>query len=433
MINIPPHSEVSDLRSLISRLEKMQKIPNVKYPKCLIKSLKQLSDVEGMAVLKSKIAKQTSFIIFNPIFQKGTHPMLNTILYGSPGVGKTKVAIILAKIWSSIGILGKDVSSLEKLELQRGIKTEGQRNYLYLTFILFGLYIVYMAYTLIVASIKDSKKMEAIGVDTKPFKIANYIFIFVLGVVLISYLIFTKYKSSKNYLQRWENNEVEDISSSDVIDIISRDDLVSGYLGQTAIKTREILTKSIGKVLFIDEAYSIVTSNHDPYGTEALNTINLFLSQHPGKVIVIMAGYKKLMMDRLFSSQPGLPRRFMWHFSIDGYSSEELKNIFEKQLSLQGMKIDSDEVISLFEEEKDTFSNYGGDTERLVFYIQINKSFAEGNVDFEKVSLSEIRKGIRDLKQNKEEENSSSLLDEKRKILEEGVENLLSEYIPSKK
>ncbi len=403
----PETKNEGELDFLIKKIENAKKLEGVRYKKCLLKSLRQLSSIEGMTELKNKIARQTSFLIFNPKFiKRSSPPMLNTILYGPPGVGKTKVAIILAKIWASLDILGKDVSFFEKQELQNGVKTEGQRNYFYLSMILLGVYIVYNLYLLIISSIKDSKKLEAVGVDTKPFRIANLIFLVLVVMILIGYFIFSKIRSSRNHLQKWENDEIEDISQSNVIDIISRDDLVSGYLGQTSLKTREVLTKSIGKVLFIDEAYSIVTSDHDPYGTEALTTINLFLSQHPGKVIVILAGYKDLIQNRVFSAQPGLPRRFMWHFSIDGYSPMELKGIFEKQLRLGGMKIrppDGDKILSIFEREKEVFSNYGGDTERLVFYLEINKSF-DGSDNFEEVSEMEIKKAIEDLKQNKKEE-----------------------------
>jgi SpoVK/Ycf46/Vps4 family AAA+-type ATPase len=106
-----------------------------------------------------------------------------------------------------------------------------------------------------------------------------------------------------------------------------RSSLVAGYIGQTAIKTREMCTKALGGVLFIDEAYGLHVDGRD-YGTEAIETLLTFMEAHRGQFAVVVAGYPEKMMEFL-QSNPGLKSRFDMSILFPDYSTAELTKIFE--------------------------------------------------------------------------------------------------------
>ena len=114
---------------------------------------------------------------------------------------------------------------------------------------------------------------------------------------------------------------------------VTRSDLVAGYVGQTAIKTRECIEKAIGGVLFVDEAYMLKRTSQDgvsdnDFGQEAIDTILEAMSDRAGEFAVVVAGYPK-EMQAFLSSNPGLQRRFSHVLEIEDYSPEELLQIFD--------------------------------------------------------------------------------------------------------
>jgi len=103
-----------------------------------------------------------------------------------------------------------------------------------------------------------------------------------------------------------------------------RSQLVAGYVGQTAIKTKQVLDKALDGVLFIDEAYSL--SNDDEFGKEAIDTILKYMEDNRDRLIVIVAGYEN-EMGNFINSNPGLKSRFNKYFSFPNYSGSELLDI----------------------------------------------------------------------------------------------------------
>lgn len=106
-----------------------------------------------------------------------------------------------------------------------------------------------------------------------------------------------------------------------------RSGLVGGYVGQTAIKTQEVIQESLGGILFIDEAYSLASKSDNDYGAEAIDTLLKAMEDHRDDLIVIVAGYPALM-DNFLNSNPGLESRFNKFIYFDDYDSEELYKIF---------------------------------------------------------------------------------------------------------
>ncbi len=118
-----------------------------------------------------------------------------------------------------------------------------------------------------------------------------------------------------------------------------RQSLVGGYIGQTAIKTTEVLDKSMGGVLFIDEAYSLTDSGSSDYGKEAIETILKRMEDRRGEFIVIVAGYTQ-NMERFLESNPGLKSRFDREFHFADFNPSELLEIAHNQLQENNIRPD---------------------------------------------------------------------------------------------
>ena len=118
-----------------------------------------------------------------------------------------------------------------------------------------------------------------------------------------------------------------------------RSKLVAGYSGQTAIKTNQLIDSAIGGVLFIDEAYTLKSSDNDSFGTEAIDTLLKRLEDDRGKFICIVAGYTNQMHD-FINSNPGLKSRFTHTIHFDDYSADELTQIFVNLAESRHFKVD---------------------------------------------------------------------------------------------
>ena len=113
---------------------------------------------------------------------------------------------------------------------------------------------------------------------------------------------------------------------------VTRDDLVGQYIGHTAPKTKEILKKAMGGVLFIDEAYYLYRpENERDYGQEAIEILLQVMENQRDDLVVILAGYKD-RMDTFFSSNPGMSSRIAHHLDFPDYSVPELLRIAEQML-----------------------------------------------------------------------------------------------------
>merc|ERR1719453_2543975 len=108
--------------------------------------------------------------------------------------------------------------------------------------------------------------------------------------------------------------------------------LVAGYSGQTALKTRQVVESAMGGVLFVDEAYALVSEDgKDSFGHEALDTLIKMIEDRRQDLVVILAGYPE-EMTRLISANPGVRSRFPVQVLFEDYSEEELMQIAEKML-----------------------------------------------------------------------------------------------------
>ena len=181
---------------------------------------------------------------------------------------------------------------------------------------------------------------------------------------------------------------------------VTRSDLIAGYLGQTALKTKDVIKASLGGVLFIDEAYALGNEDkRDSFSKECIDTLCESLSDHKDNLMVIIAGYETDLRTCFFNYNQGLESRFTWRFKTDEYSAKDLYNIFIKKINDSGWSIADDSSITVkwFETNKSSFKSYGRDIETLFAKTKIAHSrrvfYLEESVK-KKLILKDINKGF---------------------------------------
>ena len=143
---------------------------------------------------------------------------------------------------------------------------------------------------------------------------------------------------------------------------VTRDDLVGQYIGHTAPKTKEVLKKAMGGVLFIDEAYYLYKpDNERDYGSEAIEILLQVMENQRDNLVVILAGYKE-PMDKFYESNPGLSSRIANHIDFPDYSTEELLKIAKIMLQDQQYQLTPQAEVALTQyidkrKEKPLFAN----------------------------------------------------------------------------
>lgn len=337
---------LTSLKDLINKNQQIIKCTDIAL---FNSAIDELDKIIGMQSIKQSIADQIKTVIVSK--QQGffRQNMLHCMICGPPGVGKTKVAKILSQLWFSLGFVrGYDQKTLPNYEDSYKKTKE----------------ILLRANETIRQNSSQFKRLRDKFCKRQYYNYHEFQDIVseynaLVGTNLQSYLT--------NLLQVTQAENIKQKKkSTEYFKIVSREDLISKYLGGTANKTREVLESCIGGVLFIDEAYSICTNDRDSYGRECLTTINQFMTEHNDEIIIIMAGYNP---DSLFEQQPGLRRRLTLH-TIEPYTSDELCRIFEQQLGA-GWYFDRGYAESFFRKNLSSFANYGGDTEKLALQIKM--------------------------------------------------------------
>lgn len=145
---------------------------------------------------------------------------------------------------------------------------------------------------------------------------------------------------------------------------VDRSGLVAGFVGQTALKTQEVIQKAIGGVLFIDEAYALVNQdNGNDFGREAVEVLLKNMEDHRKDLVVIAAGYSQLM-EKFIHSNPGLESRFNKYFYFEDYDGGQLFAIFQSMCSKNGYVLTPEgeslarrELMALYEARDENFGN----------------------------------------------------------------------------
>ena len=200
-----------------------------------------------------------------------------------------------------------------------------------------------------------------------------------------------------------------------------RSKLVSGYSGQTAIKTNQLIDSAMGGVLFIDEAYTLKSGDNDSFGGEAIDTLLKRLEDDRGKFICIVAGYTDQMHD-FIDSNPGLKSRFTQTIHFDDYTPDELTEIFVNLAKGKNFTVDDatrDAVHRQFEQlylRRD--KNFGNAREaRRIFDAAVEKQsqrlMAEvNNPDFKDEDMYRITEADLDVQQSEKARPLDEVLNE---------------------
>jgi ATP-dependent 26S proteasome regulatory subunit len=203
---------------------------------------------------------------------------------------------------------------------------------------------------------------------------------------------------------------------------VTRSDLIAGYLGQTALKTRDVIKDSLGGVLFIDEAYALGNSDKkDSFSKECIDTLCEALSDNKDNLMVIIAGYESDLNECFFNYNQGLNSRFIWRFKTDDYTSEDLYKIFIKKINDSGWTIMEGEKIDYkwFEKNKEYFKFYGRDIETLFAKIKIahaKRVFCLDEKIKKKITATDLENGFKiflkneEVKKRKDESNYKNIL-----------------------
>jgi SpoVK/Ycf46/Vps4 family AAA+-type ATPase len=193
---------------------------------------------------------------------------------------------------------------------------------------------------------------------------------------------------------------------------VTRQDLVAGYLGQTAIKTAKVIEEAVGGVLFIDEAYSLASEEkEDSFSKECLDTICEALSNYKNDLMVIIAGYENELNNTFFRVNKGLQSRFIWKFTMEPYNAKELHDIFELIVKISEWEFSDTEKITdrWFEKNYKSFTSFGRDMEQLFTYVKICHSRRIYGLDKnlrKKINSEDMDKGYKIFIENRKEKET---------------------------
>ena len=137
---------------------------------------------------------------------------------------------------------------------------------------------------------------------------------------------------------------------------VDRSGLVAGYVGQTALKTQEVIQSAMGGVLFIDEAYSLSKGGENDFGREAIETILKAMEDHRDDLVVIVAGYDE-PMEQFISSNPGLQSRFNKYMYFPDYNGDELMAMFRSRVKKNGYVLTEEADAFALELFRDMYEN----------------------------------------------------------------------------
>lgn len=385
----------------------------------IIVKLEEMNSMIEMDDVKNSFVSQLLLILtmrrrgFSPPFKK-----MHMVLSGPPGVGKTSMSILIAEIWDALNIMDKllpvNTSSIREKPL--------------------------VAFSPIVGSITSSAKKDLSKIVTEvQDKITEIMLIIdrehgeAESENIPEYIKTIYGKSQKSidlcqeiiehYSRYFPESEesscqinftLSDSESEHSIPVkkstkpyvvLGRGDFVGSYQGKTSEKTEAILKKNKGKVIIIEEAYSLFNDEKDSYGMEALTIINRYMDEHCDDYIFIFNGYADKLEETIFRAQPGLKRRIQWTFDIKKYTGEGVFKIFVHQLKKYVKPYwvicphEYEKIRNFFRKNILFFPYFGGDTEKLILYIQLEYGekyyyINDGNPEICEITLSVLEKAF---------------------------------------
>jgi len=184
--------------------------------------------------------------------------------------------------------------------------------------------------------------------------------------------------SKMEVLEKPDYDDYDEDDDEPIFECARRDDLIGEYLGSTCNKTYEYLESCLGGVVFMDEVYSLGNKDGgDSFAKEAIDTINLFLSEHKDEFMMIIAGYKDEIDSCFFKYNEGLRRRFMWYHTIEPYTPTQLRDIFLSKVAQTNWKVAqgvAEAMVQTIRDHPDRFPDHAGSIENLITRMKIKHS-----------------------------------------------------------
>lgn len=205
------------------------------------------------------------------------------------------------------------------------------------------------------------------------------------------------------------------ILKNDIFIKVTRQDLIAGYLGQTAIKTGKVIEDAKGGVLFIDEAYALgCDSRDDSFSKECIDTLCEALSNYKMDIMVIIAGYEEELNSTFFRMNRGLQSRFIWRFTMEPYNALELNKIFGLIVEDAGWCFSEDNNINdeWFQKHIKEFKSFGRDMEQLFTYVKIchgRRIYGLPDTHKKHINIHDMNNGYVLFAENRKEKNMSHL------------------------
>lgn len=379
-----------EVKDFILKLEgliekKSPLVEDFRSSKLVLKGLRELDEMVEIDDVKTSIVQQLQLYIVGKQRKTNDKQVLNSVISGPPGVGKTSIAKILGKIWSGMGIL-KPLKKEERSQVtttmnQKLISLERENKELKDRIEQSKVYSKHLCSTM------DNHRrrimqMKSVENPTAPEYKKGWVDLLneTRDLRLTSDLIINSFGIKC---------QIKDEEIDEVIPFIElrREDCVASCIGHSAQKTTALLDSAIGGVVFFDEAYSLVAMDSErDFGHEVVTVIMGYMDKYPENLAFIFSGYKHLMDKTIFSSNPGLLRRITFFYEVKGYTSEGLKLIFLKQISDNKWNISPNiNLIDFFNRFKERFRFYGGDTLKLSMYAKL----AYANVKFNMICQNE--------------------------------------------
>lgn len=169
-------------------------------------------------------------------------------------------------------------------------------------------------------------------------------------------------------------------------------------MGQTALKTKDVINECLDGVLFIDEAYSLGNAEkRDSFSKECIDTLCEALSNYKENLMVIIAGYESELNDCFFNFNKGLDSRFTWRFKIDNYNGSDLHKIFIKKITDYGWKFDDSLKEEWFVKHLPSFTFFGRDMEVLFSKTKISHSrrvFCKSVEEKKLIIMKDVERGF---------------------------------------
>lgn len=376
---------------------------HVKYPDIFRKTLHEFDQMTGIDHVKQTLIRQMV-----AIFANGKNVILHSWFTGPPGVGKTTIAKMISYLWYGMGVIDPPIGRVIPQDETNQVYYPNTNGTPPVPIIQPGhlVDIVLDKFGLNAKPVLDTAQndgiLQTMGIDILAL-IFTVLFVRIfyfltkrpinslskfptlLIIIFVTYmftkLILVKIKNHVeiNTIQKYDTkrqvqytNMSQHTEAENIFKVFAREDFIGKFSGHTADKTRILLEANIGKLIFIDEAYSLCLGSNDNFGMESITVINKFVEQNPHGTIVIMAGYQK-QMQNLAKFQPGLPRRFPIQLKILGYTGEEMWLMFLAACKKQKIKIGLHLNI-FFQDNIAIYMEYfGGDVKNFVDYLITEK------------------------------------------------------------